>query len=187
MQLLRRFFFPFHALTGCDTTSYLSGHSKKTALRTFFKHSDLLQCLGQEPLTADTISNAETFVCKIYNAPNASTTDIARAAFFRKALRPDILPPTSDAAPFHIRRSHYQSLIWCQASVAKPVLPLITTMGWEHIDGNIKPVLSSLPPVPASCLELISCGCGTKCSTRRASAENQACVVLVFANVQVTA
>ena len=37
---------PFHALTVCDTTSYLSGHSKKTALKVFTMHKGLLQGLG---------------------------------------------------------------------------------------------------------------------------------------------
>ena len=73
---------PFHALTGCDTTSYLSGHSKKTALKTFIQKKELLQGLGQEPLTEDTMKNVESFICHVYNVPNVEKTDKARLILF---------------------------------------------------------------------------------------------------------
>lgn len=53
---------PFHALAGCDTTSFLYNHGKKTALSSFFKHSQLLYGLGQDPLTDEKIHTAEVFI-----------------------------------------------------------------------------------------------------------------------------
>jgi len=51
---------PFHALTGCDATSYIHGHSKKSALKHFFLNKDLLADLGREPLIAQqTLLHAE--------------------------------------------------------------------------------------------------------------------------------
>ena len=40
----------FHALTGSDTTSFVSGHSKKSARKVFKKHSELLRNLGEGEL-----------------------------------------------------------------------------------------------------------------------------------------
>ncbi|KAK4318976.1 hypothetical protein Pmani_010063 [Petrolisthes manimaculis] len=95
---------PFHAQTGSDTTSFLPGHSKKTALKVFFKHKELLGELGKEPLTEDTIGNVEQFVCRIYNVPEVTSVDKARVALFKKALRPELLPQTRDALTYHIKR-----------------------------------------------------------------------------------
>ncbi|RXM29763.1 hypothetical protein EOD39_8503 [Acipenser ruthenus] len=38
---------PFHAITGCDSVSYFSGHSKKTAWKVFNTHNHLLKDLGK--------------------------------------------------------------------------------------------------------------------------------------------
>ena len=48
-----------------------------------------------------------------------------------------------------------------------PNLPPDTSLGWELKDGNMSPVLLSLADVPESCLQLITCGCQTRCSTRK--------------------
>jgi hypothetical protein len=166
-QSAARLLLPFHALTGCDTTSFLSGHSKKTAMSVFLTHKQLLQGLGNQPLNEQTMRNAETFVCQIYKVPEAATADKARVTLFKKALRPELLPPTTDALRHHIRRAHYQSIIWLRATALLPNLPPATSMGWEFKEGQLKPVLISIPAVPASCMELITCGCTTRCSSTR--------------------
>ena len=157
----------FHAITGCDSTSYLSGHSKKTALRVFFQHKDMLRGLGNEPLCEEVLKNVEAFICKVYNVPEAVTTDQARVILFKKAVKPELLPPTSDALKYHIKRCHLQTIVWLQATCPVPSLPLATSFGWDLKDGIMSPVLLSLPAVPESCLQLITCGCQTRCSTRK--------------------
>ena len=69
--------------------------------------SDLISKLGTEPLTTDTVDASEKFLCLIYKTLTAKTTDEARSILFRKAVKPDDLPPTSDAAKQHIRRVHF--------------------------------------------------------------------------------
>ncbi|KAK4322902.1 hypothetical protein Pmani_006376 [Petrolisthes manimaculis] len=81
---------------GSDTKSFLSGHGKKTALKVFFKHKELLGELGKESLTEDTIGNVKQFVCRIYNVPEMTSVDKARVTLFKKALRPELLPPTRE-------------------------------------------------------------------------------------------
>jgi len=160
----------FHALTGSDTTSYLAGHSKKTCWEVFKVHHNLLRGIGNIPvLTDQTIKDAEEFVCKIYGAAAASSTNEVRVSMFVKGVTNDKLPPTSDALLYHIKRSHYQALVWRQAHVQYPVLPPPETMGWKMEENSLIPELSSLPPVPKACEELTSCTCSTGCRTKLCS------------------
>ena len=104
----------FHATTGCDTTSYLFGHSKKTAWAVFKEYFYLLISLGEGTLTTDTLKRVETFVCRIYKT-NVPSVYMARFMLFPKAGTPDKLPPTSDALKYHTMRAHYQAMVWRQA------------------------------------------------------------------------
>ena len=58
-------------------------------------------------------------------------------------------------------------------------------LGWEINIGTMVPVLSSLPPIPESCLELFSCGwTSTSCSTRQSKCRGKVYHSLGHANVQ---
>ena len=103
---------PFHALTGSNSTSFLAGHSKKTTLKIFLEIFNLLSNLGRDSLTKDTLQDCENFICKIYNAGDVATTNEARTFLFKRGLKAELLPPTSDAVEHHIMRSHHQSMIW---------------------------------------------------------------------------
>ena len=75
-------------------------------------------------------------------------------------LTNDKLPHTSDALLYHIKRCHYQALVWRQAHVQHPVLPRspeTVPVGWKMKETSLTPELSLLPPVPRACEELISC------------------------------
>jgi len=37
----------FHSITGCDTTSYLAGHTKKSCWKIFKEHHHLPETLGK--------------------------------------------------------------------------------------------------------------------------------------------
>ena len=157
----------FHAITGSDTTSYLFKHGKKTCWKVFQEHSQLLEGLGQGELDEATAKDVELFICKVYNALNASTVNKARAILFVKSCAPESLPPTSDALSFHIKRAHYQTAVWRQANKEYPELPPPETMGWKLDGTSLVPVLMSLPPVPDSCIELTSCNCTARCMSPR--------------------
>ena len=79
------------------------------------------------------------------------------------------LPPTSDAAKFHIMRSHYQASVWNQAHLQHPDLPPVTEMGWMHSEGQLVPRLLSLPPISKACKEITTCGCTKGCLSQRCS------------------
>ena len=49
--------------------------------------------------------------------------DKARSVLFKKATRPIVLPPPSDALKFYILRAHYQALIWKMAHIPQTTIP----------------------------------------------------------------
>ncbi|KAG1713911.1 Lactosylceramide 1,3-N-acetyl-beta-D-glucosaminyltransferase [Nymphon striatum] len=160
---------PFHAITGCDTVSYLFGHSKKAAWEVFLTDNTLLSCLGIGELTPRVLKDAETFICKVYSVHRITSCDKARVTLFCKCKSQESLPPTSDAVTYHIQRAHYQSMIWRQATSQQPHLPSATTLGWELTDEKLRPKLMSLPPIPVACKDIIRCGCKTGSSSGRCS------------------
>jgi len=156
---------PFHALTGCDSTSYISGHSKVSCLKVFETHNELLNNLGRGDLIEETCRNAETFMCRIYGLNKTDNLDCARELMFKKSVPQGKLPPTSDAMLFHTKRAHYQASVFRQAHLQYPVLPPPETMGWKKENNVLIPVLMSLPPVPKAKLVITSCSCTTRCKS----------------------
>ena len=88
---------------------------------------------------------------------------------FTKCDAPDSMPPSSDAAQFHIQRANYQSLVWREACHPKPVIPSPTDSGWKLADGLLEPVLTTLPPIPKACKDIVSCNCTKGCVSNRCS------------------
>ena len=67
----------FHAITGCDTVSFLSGHSKKTSWDVFLEHHKLLEPLGKsETMSEEAARMAEAFICRIFKVPYLSLIHI---------------------------------------------------------------------------------------------------------------
>ena len=122
---------------------YISGHSKKTALSVFLQNSDLLNNLGTEPFCPATLESGEKFLCLLYKTNFARTTNEARVFLLKNGIKPDSLPPTSDAAEFHIRRAHLQSFIWLNADIPKPAIPSLINFGWKIENNKIFPILKS--------------------------------------------
>ena len=157
----------FHALTGCDTTSYIANHTKRSSWKIFKEHHGLLKNLGIGELTDDTIQSSETCVCRIYNEHRTDSIDAARHVLFSKTGKPEAIAPTSYALRFHLKGVHYQSMIWRNAHCPTPELPAPSEMGWRLVDSELQPVLMTLSPIPDSCLEMVACSCLKQCKTRR--------------------
>ena len=130
----------FHALTGCDTTSYIANHTKRSSWKIFKEHHGLLKNLGICELTDYTIQSSETFVCRIYNVHRTDCIDAARHLLFSKTGKPEAMAPTSDALRFHLKRVHYQSMIWRNAHCPTPELLAPSEMGWRLVDSELQPV-----------------------------------------------
>jgi len=87
---------------------------------------------GTHSPTAQTLSAAEEFVCRLYN-PSGDINNIQslRCTQFRKgAGKLENLPPMCDTLRHHILRANYQALIWRTSNVANQQIPCPTTSGW---------------------------------------------------------
>ena len=162
----------FHALTGRDTTSALSGIGKKKPWNVFIRsavHQESLTILGQQPeVDEETAKKCEAFICDLYPSYKKSpkTADELRYIIFcQKKLNSEALPPTSDSLRQHINRPNYQTHIWRKSLNALLELPSPKGRGWQK-DDELKPKLMSKDPAPTSLLELTTCTCTKKeCSS----------------------
>ena len=152
----------FQALTGCNTTSYITNNTKRSSWKIFKEHHGLLKNLGIGELTDDTTQSSEKCVCRIYNVHRTDSIDAARRLLFSKTGKPEAMAPTSDALRFHLKRVHYQSMIWRNAHCPTPELPAPSEMGWKLVDSELQQ-----SPIPDSCLEMAACSCRKQCKTRR--------------------
>ena len=97
-----------------------------------------------------TMTFAEKFIFRVYNVADAERRNEARATLFSRCRSPEALSPTNAAAQLHIRKAHFQAMIWKQAHLTNPTLPLAETMGWSRLNDKLVPKLMSLAPVPES-------------------------------------
>ena len=159
----------YQAITGCDTVSYLQGHSKKTSWNVFLHHHKLLRNFGKtEILPVDDAKMAEAFICRIYQVPY-DCCDKGRVHLFCKCKPPEAWPPTTDAAQLHIQGANYRTLMWRQANFPMRILPSPTSSGWEFVDGTLKPLLTTLPSIPKTCSEIVFCRSTRSCFAKNCS------------------
>ena len=161
---------PFHTLTGCDTTSYLAQHTKWTAWEHLKSDlgSGLIQNLGEDCFGDLDLTRIEKFFCILYGMPKEDDINKVRLHLFLKNKIPEALPPTKDALYLHIKRAHYQSLIWKKANFPDPSLPEALAFGWKVTEtGRLKPILMTKDAIPDDELKFTSCSCTTGCNTNR--------------------
>lgn len=175
----------YHSLTGCDTTSAFSGRGKRSSWKIYMQHPELLQGVGRD----GPAELAEEFVCRLYGSQTPSRgLDCARSAIFQKGqIALEMLPPTRDAFSLHLKRSNYQAKIWLQAdkstlAVGSPC----ESQGWRATDDGLCVVWTHLPPIPQACVELVACGCKTKCRTMACSClkKEQVCTPACTCNAE---
>ena len=68
----------------------------------------------------------QSFVCKLYcpNGQSKSIQQVRRDLFLGLTKALESMPPTRDVLTLHIRRGHYQTLVWRRALEAEPHLPV---------------------------------------------------------------
>ena len=85
----------------------------------------------------------------------------------KKAIHPNMLPPTSARTKYHSLRVFHQVQQW-QVNT----LPA-EDWGWEHSEGRFKPVNSDFDPAPLSLLDIVRCTCKTGCGPLRCGCRRQ--------------
>ncbi len=162
----------FHALTGCDNTSFFSGTGKKSAYAKWCTRPDLTTALChlmQRPptLSPEDIDVIESYVVLLYSITCSSTeVNQARQNIFAQSSRTfEYLPPTKAALIEHVKRVTYQAgYVWGQSLVANQVLPSPGSWGWTHTESGWVPFWTPLPPAAKALEELVSCGCTKSCA-----------------------
>ncbi|KAK3698426.1 hypothetical protein QZH41_001193 [Actinostola sp. cb2023] len=151
----------FHAISGCDSTSALSGIGKKkawVALKSSEVHQESLGLVGTGgSLCEVTMKKCEAYVCNLYPCNRRATTadELRYLLFCQKKQKNEMLPPTSDSLHHHLKRANYQAMVWRRSLEAIQELPSPEDNGWERAGNNeLKPVLMTKDPAPSSLLEL---------------------------------
>jgi hypothetical protein len=131
-QTIRQNLPAYHALSGCDTVSQLSGQGKKSAWKTFQKHAPLLDDLGHGPMSAGTVEQTEELICQLYfpTTNETSINEMHYTLFLRGDKDAEKLPPRQKSLQRHIKRAHHQATIWYLAAVPQPELATPVGSGW---------------------------------------------------------
>ena len=123
----------------------------------------LLEGIGRD----GELGPVEQFVCNLYGSPELQTVNSVRVSMFSKAKAGmELLPSSRDALELHVQRANYQAKIWLMSEM-ETVDVTLPSDAWKKKSGCLKPQWTRLPPVPLSCLELVTCGCKTRCKTAR--------------------
>ena len=147
----------FHAITGCDTTSYLYRVGKVTAFKKLVANRHkaiLLKSLGVEKeLTESSISDVKEFIRSVLYAGQPSERYIdTRIRLYRnlkvKSSLP--LPPDGFSVIQVIKRAHHQIYYWLRCCDMQFDRLDITNYGWVVDDGNVLPLWYDGPQLPPS-------------------------------------
>ena len=168
----------FHAVTGCDTTYFFSGYSKKSCCKLYVQFPELLNNVGR--IASVDLAGLEEFnVCCLYGGGTEDVDELRFYQFSKSRKGLELLSPPKDALQLHVARANFQAKIWLQEGVQEmEIESAMETGGWAVGPSGLEIVWTRLPPVPKACIELTSFGCKTKCSTARCKCyrANQICM-----------
>ena len=157
---LTRLLLPFHALTGCDSTSCFKGRGKKSGWKLLTAEPEMylgLMELGERfDMPAATRTKTTELVCRMYQ-PKSEVVDInilRYKIFCRTPKQNDGLPPCKDSLDHHIDRANYQCAIWKRAREAHPHIPSPVNHGWSQDGDSLVPLLVTQAPAPSQLVEL---------------------------------
>ena len=183
-----------HALTGCDTTSYLYGKGKVTALNTMISGNfQGLATVGEVSTTHQellTDCSKAIHPCIVQPATrNIYGSCSLQFVYEEEEPRVMALPPTSENLLQHILRAHLQIMLWKEADCEVPPAETrdITNFGWKFQDEIPIPVIAGGDSAPPELLDVIQCQCkvhGKKCSTEACECHKQHMSCTKFCNWQ---
>ena len=153
----------FHAFSGCDTTSFLSGKSKKSFFETWevLKEMTPIFCRlptlnSPEDVTEADLKLLENFVVLLYSKTcNTVEVNEARRILFARDNRSiENIPPTTAALKEHILRCILQVSKWFQSLNKQYDNRDPCLWGQQRVENKVLPRLT----------ELIQCNCKKSCS-----------------------
>ena len=162
----------FHALCGCDMSSYPYGIGKATAWKAYTVYHGLLDGIDCANPTEEDYAKAEAFMCRMYGDPHNDKLYKMRMRTLLSTSKAEDDPPTSNAAHHHISRSFCQAARHQYAHMnTHSTLPTPITSGGFYLNdsGELTPIMMSNDPMPNVLEEAITCNCEGSCETRRSS------------------
>ena len=157
-----------HAISGCDSTSAMYGHGKVGVFKNITKHrdSEILTSIIESGSSshAQVVEAGLRLMTLLYGGkPESDTLNSLRYEGYMSQLsscknqpRPERLPPTEDAAKYHIMRVHIQVVQW------KYLMDIeldAKEWGWKDVNGVLQPIATELRAAPDDLLNIISCKC----------------------------
>ena len=97
------------------------GTHQETARKVFLENPGLLADVDVGIMTENILSSVEKFICRLYGVTQTPSVDAARQRLFVRRGKPKNLVPTSDALSLHVKRFHYQVMIWRNAHYGTPL------------------------------------------------------------------
>lgn len=156
-----------HAISGCDTTSALFGFGKGRILKVLSSNKasqKLSTILATASTTEGVLEAGLQLLTMIYGGqPSDSLTRLRYLAYMNMAatsnlrIRPECLPPTENAAKYHILRVRLQVSQWMQLNESTELDP--EDWGWKLDGGRYVPLATDLAAAPDDVLKAVRCGC----------------------------
>ena len=174
VQTCRHLLF-VHAILGCDTTSRLHGIGKSVALKKVISNNtDFIQAanvfIGKSSSKKEIEDAGEKALLILYGGEKSASLNVHRWDTFQKKVasaskfvQPQDLPPTSEAAKYHIYRVFLQIQQWLGSKLDP------TDWGWVLRDDKLYPITTNFPPAPQSILKGVKCSCTGTCFSARCS------------------
>ncbi|CAF1469139.1 unnamed protein product [Rotaria sordida] len=179
-----------HALSGCDTTSFIKNISKPNMFRTFFSNTNRYESLNdffRLPLTTNAISTAERLLLDCFSSSNTvSSLDALRGVMARSAFKRNrsssvapTLPPSNNAFYYHCHRASRQIQIWHQVYQSDMVIGSMDSWeGYEIIENEIHLKWLSIEHLPSD-PRLSVCGkCSSNCKFCSCGKKGIVCTLL---------
>ena len=168
-----------HAFLGCDMTSSVFGLGKGLALKKHLKDENFRECAavftnGEGILVDDIIKYAAMVIMFGGNSPE-ELDSLKLSRFYQKVagsvtiVKPENLPPTSDATRCHSLRTYHQSQVW----KGRNDLPA-ENWGWTVKGNQLLAVHTDKPPAPERLLKAVRCKCKADCKLLDVRAVNTA-------------
>ena len=136
----------FHAITGCDTTSFFFGVGKVKVLKKLMKDNSklvLLDSIGKTPSVTEA-ANAEVlkFIQTVlYSGKDEETLVQTRIRLYQamKMKSSQALPPDPDSAKQAILRIHYQVYYWLRYALKTVPAISFADNGWKLDENGVIP------------------------------------------------
>lgn len=161
-----------HSFLGCDTTSRIFGIGKGSSLKHLNENQVFCEQgrIFQNPKSSkeSVVRAGEKAMVSLFKGRDAEDLDKLRYQRFKelmitskKAVQPNMLPPTSAAMQQHSLRVYHQIQMWKGNKLDAQ------KWGWKIQDGRMVPVATDKEPAPQALLHRVRCTCRTGCGTRR--------------------